>query len=215
MHNSISMTSKRTVASDGDGSQNRPVVPVKPKAGTAKATVAAKAQETGFDPSQCKTYNTDKEPTIVPGIQGAITAITQCSSSSPCSFSITRANTAGTTLSSSQSQSLTNSFDTSVAVSAGVMFPVMASTTVSIGYSLANTVSKDTGTSVSNSTEFSVQQGLNLEAGSSGYLSFTPTANCWGTSLDCGKGPVSGFQFCNPVMVGGAPAGQYSVVYVR
>lgn len=84
-----------------------------------------------------------------------------------------------------------------------------------MGYGLAKTVGSETGTDVSNSTEISVQQGLNLEAGSSGYLSFTPTVQCWRTSLDCGKGPVPGFSYCNPVIIGGAPSGQYSVVYVR
>lgn len=109
---------------------------------------------------------------------------------------------------------MTDSMDTSIAVTAGVMFPFQASTTVSMGFSLAKTVGSSTGTDVSNSTQVSVQQGLNLEAGATGYLSFTPKMQCWQTSFDCGKGPVSGFSYCNPVLINGGPDGDYSVVYL-
>ena len=211
---SISLSAKRDVEANELAIQNSGLVTT-----YLTPTAAAKRRDasdnTSFDTSQCKAVDTDKEPRTVPGIQGAITPITQCNSNTPCSFTISKATTSGTTLSSSQSSSLTNSFDTSVSVTAGMMFPVQASTTVSVGYGLAKTVGTETGTDVSNSTEISVQQGLNLEAGSSGYLSFTPTMQCWETSLDCGKGPVWGFYYCNPLMVGGAPAGQYSVVYIR
>lgn len=182
-----------------------------------KLIAATATKLANSDPSKwkhCKVTNTPVGHTSA-GMQTIIGAQQTCSSP-PCTFSVSQAISIGTTLTRSQSTTITNGMDASIDVAVGPTWPVEATVSTHIGYTFSSAIAQGTDTGMTNTTTTTVTNTFGLQVGTTGFATFTPTLRCMTVEMDCGGGPVGGWHQCNPVLNpdGKTPQGDYNVVYV-
>ncbi|KAF2500857.1 hypothetical protein BU16DRAFT_535394 [Lophium mytilinum] len=175
----------------------------------ARAVAAVHAR----DDKKCKSTVKDG-PYPVAGYQ-TLVANTQTCTTGACSFIVNHGVSVSTSLTSTKDQTITNSAGVSVAATAGSeLFGF--ETTVTGSYEFAIAIGESTGTGVENGTTVSVSNNLGQALGTTAFVTFTPTYNCYTADVDCGNGIAEGLEFCNPATDGSGDTllGDYTVVYI-
>jgi hypothetical protein len=175
----------------------------------------AKLSRRDFDSSKCKTVDLDG-PYNSAGKQTMVSNVQTCTTS-PCYISVSHALSVSTTLTTGSSTTLTDTYGDSVAIKTGIDFIEELDITTTLSYSLATAFETSTSTGITNGTTVTVTNTLGQALGSSAFVSFTPTYNCYSASIDCGGGASdSVFDFCQPATSDGVDSieGDYTVVYV-
>lgn len=154
-----------------------------------------------------------------PGNQVAISPAQSCpaDTSGVCSFSGAGTLTTGTSLFSITDYSTETSTGVELSVTAGVDWPIDVSTTATTSYSYAQGLAKSTGKQIDKSTSFTVTNTLGQVAGTTAFMTFTPSFTCYEPGIDCSGGTDFDYvaTICWPDMLeNGVQDGDYNLVYI-
>ena len=175
------------------------------------------ARQGNFDASSCTTTVTPSGPGYPSAGQQVLVADPQECSGGTCSFSISHGVTVSTSFTTSSDTTITNTVGGSLSVEAGIDFIEEAKVSATVEYSWAKAVSQSTSTTITNSTTITVTHNIGQQPGTNAFVTFTPTYNCWGVTVDCGTEDQGDFDYCQPALTpdGKGVEGDYTVVYTN
>ncbi|KAF2141609.1 uncharacterized protein K452DRAFT_358738 [Aplosporella prunicola CBS 121167] len=137
-----------------------------------------------------------------------------CTEKNGCKFKASMSITTSTTVTSSSSQTINNTFNAGLKVSAGSnLFGLSA--TAKLSYEFSKSVTESQGMSVQNSTTFTASNELPQHEGTRAYMAFIPWYKCFDAKMKCGDTISDELEVCTPVVDGKQPQGEYTIVYTN